>query len=99
MKKKIIIVLIIMLLPTFTFAQECCSTHAGISKCSDSGYYICNDGTKSECTCIKEEVTTTKEVKVQETNKISIYDRENLMYISLALVLAFMLLCITSHKK
>lgn len=32
--------------------QGCCSHHGGINYCDSSGYYICNDGTKSPtCKC------------------------------------------------
>lgn len=48
------IMLIVILAPNVVFAQRgCCSHHGGVSgSCSNSGYQICNDGTRSpSCRC------------------------------------------------
>lgn len=54
MKNKIFLFSLLMFLfiPHINAAQGCCSYHGGISYCGSSGYYICNDGTRSpSCTC------------------------------------------------
>jgi hypothetical protein len=54
MSKKIILFIAILLLPSSVSLakQGCCSYHGGVSYCGSSGYYICNDGTRSpSCTC------------------------------------------------
>lgn len=54
MSKKIILFIAILLLPSsVSFAKQgCCSYHGGVAYCGSSGYYICNDGTRSpSCTC------------------------------------------------
>ena len=54
MSKKIILFIVILLLPSsVSFAKQgCCSYHGGVADCGSSGYYICNDGTRSpSCTC------------------------------------------------
>jgi hypothetical protein len=54
MSKKIILFIAILLLPSSVSLakQGCCSYHGGVDYCGSSGYYICNDGTRSpSCTC------------------------------------------------
>ena len=54
MSKKIILFIAILLLPSSVSLakQGCCSYHGGVAYCGSSGYYICNDGTRSpSCTC------------------------------------------------
>lgn len=55
--KKIITVLTVFVLffassPDLYAKRGCCSWHGGVSYCGSSGYYICNDGSRSpSCTC------------------------------------------------
>ena len=54
MSKKIILFIAILLLPSSVSLAKrgCCSYHGGVAYCGSSGYYICNDGTRSpSCTC------------------------------------------------
>ena len=65
MKSKIFLFLLLMfsVVSHINAAQGCCSYHGGIAYCGSSGYYICNDGTRSpSCTCSvihSEEITDT----------------------------------------
>lgn len=54
----------ILFIPIIVNAQRgCCSWHGGVSHCGDSGYYICNDGSRSpSCTCSSSKTTSTKVV-------------------------------------
>ena len=53
MKKYVVFILILIIIPlNINASRGCCSHHGGISYCGDSGYYICNDGSQSpSCSC------------------------------------------------
>ncbi|MFZ3137530.1 MAG: choice-of-anchor D domain-containing protein [Thermodesulfovibrionales bacterium] len=57
MKKVFLLLCIFLIVPfnnlSISYAKSgCCSHHGGVAYCGSSGYYICNDGTRSPtCTC------------------------------------------------
>lgn len=53
MIKKILLITVMGLLSTSTFARSgCCSHHGGVAACGSDGYEQCNDGSESpSCTC------------------------------------------------
>lgn len=53
MKKFLLFIVLIFILPINGYAKRgCCSWHGGVSHCAENGRYVCNDGTYSpSCTC------------------------------------------------
>lgn len=62
MKKILLIILVILVMPMYANAQRgCCSRHGGVAGCSSNGRQICNDGTLSPtCTCTPPKSVTSK---------------------------------------
>lgn len=53
MKKKVVLLICLTIIPVNVFARRgCCSHHGGVAGCGSNGRQICNDGTYSPtCTC------------------------------------------------